>query len=286
MHFTSDWRAVYEMYDVFESARAPLESWVSKQTSLPGYCAVCKRINLFSVGKGQAGWINLRGGLVCNECGLSSRLRSFVEAVLMSIPSAPEAMGLLFERITPLYGVLSQRLPGLTGCEYLGPDYRPGGLFITPNTRQRIGEIEVRHEDMQNLSYVDEELDFIIHSDVLEHVPDPSHGLAECMRVLKSNGVLLFACPIYATPTTRIIACLEDGQVKFKGEPVYHGDPLSEKGVPVFNNFGFDIFDLVKQVGFSEVEIGFTADYAAGYFSDANPWRHALMWHILVRAKK
>ena len=41
----------------------------------------------------------------------------------------------------------------------------------------------------------DETFDLVVHSDTLEHVPDPVRGLAECRRVLKPHGLLILETP-------------------------------------------------------------------------------------------
>jgi SAM-dependent methyltransferase len=213
-------------------------------------------------------------------------MRSFIHGIKLSIAGDLFRSGLIFERVTAMFRIISKMLPDVEGCEYLGEDIQPGSRLVTDSTRRRLGNEPVRHEDMQALSFSDSAMDFVLHSDVLEHVPDPDLGLRECARVLRPGGIMLFACPIYATPCTRKIAELRDGKTTFLGPSVFHGDPLNGRGVPVYNNFGFDLFDRVRKAGFSKVEIGYAHDTVAGYFSDANPYRHALMWHILCRATK
>ena len=36
----------------------------------------------------------------------------------------------------------------------------------------------------------------VVHSDTLEHVPHPAHGLTECRRVLKPGGFCTFTVPM------------------------------------------------------------------------------------------
>ena len=50
--------------------------------------------------------------------------------------------------------------------------------------------------DMQHLPYQDGVFDIVVHSDTLEHVPDPLAGLRECYRVLVPGGYCVFTVPM------------------------------------------------------------------------------------------
>src|SRR4051812_21923616 len=50
--------------------------------------------------------------------------------------------------------------------------------------------------DMQQMPYADASFDLVVHSDTIEHVPDPVLGLAECRRVLRPGGACAFTIPI------------------------------------------------------------------------------------------
>lgn len=287
MYFSENHDQVYALFEAYEPGRKLYEAWISANESIPGYCVVCDRIVSFRNERhGDTGWVNLRAQMKCVGCGMTARMRSFIHGVKISLAGPSFKRGLVFERVTSMFRILAGMLPGIEGCEYLGSELAPGAKLVTESTRHRLGDVPVRHEDMQSLSFPKSSLDYVLHSDVLEHVPDPYQGLRECSRVLRSGGVMLFACPVYAVPDTKKIAELRGGKTEFLGNPVFHGDPLNGAGVPVYNNFGFDIFDRVKEAGFSRVEIGFAHDTVAGYFSDANPFRHALMWHVMCRATK
>jgi ubiquinone/menaquinone biosynthesis C-methylase UbiE len=106
--------------------------------------------------------------------------------------------------------------------------------------------------DMANLAFESDTVDLIIHSDTLEHVPNPERALSECRRVLCGNGKCIFTVPIIVNRTTRSRAGLALS---------YHGRP----GVPaedqvVFTEFGADIWQTVLKAGFCTCEI-FTLEY-------------------------
>ena len=46
--------------------------------------------------------------------------------------------------------------------------------------------------DMTNLSFEPETFDLVLHSDTLEHVPNPIAGLSKCRRVLGKTGRCIF----------------------------------------------------------------------------------------------
>lgn len=52
------------------------------------------------------------------------------------------------------------------------------------------------NQDMSNLTFGDNSFDLVLHSEVLEHVPDFHQAHAESIRVLKSGGELIFTVPI------------------------------------------------------------------------------------------
>jgi len=107
--------------------------------------------------------------------------------------------------------------------------------------------IEYPQFDMQELDIESGSFDLVVHSDTLEHVPNPVRALAECRRVLKDNGKCIFTVPIIVDRMTRSRTGLA---------PSYHG----QSGVPandqlVWSEFGADIWQIVMKAGFSACEI-------------------------------
>jgi len=101
--------------------------------------------------------------------------------------------------------------------------------------------------DMQALPFSDASYDLVVHSDTLEHVPDPALGLRECRRVLVADGALVFTVPTVLGRLTRSRAGLA---------PSYHGaaaaaDPL----MLVHTEFGADLWTMVLSSGFASCEI-------------------------------
>lgn len=100
--------------------------------------------------------------------------------------------------------------------------------------------------DMQALPFVDASFDLVVHSDTLEHVPNPIHALVECRRVLKPDGALCFTVPIIAGRMTRS----RDGLA-----PSYHGKSVEKRAdYLVQTEFGADAWCYPMEAGFSSVE--------------------------------
>jgi ubiquinone/menaquinone biosynthesis C-methylase UbiE len=82
-------------------------------------------------------------------------------------------------------------------------DYPPRQQIVSVDTSEEMlrraerkrsnynGKIELRKEDVQNLSFKDEAFDTVFSSWVFCSVTDPAKGLSEVRRVLKKGGQLL-----------------------------------------------------------------------------------------------
>ena len=89
--------------------------------------------------------------------------------------------------------------------------------------------------------------DFVIHSDTLEHVPEPVKGLAECCRVLRTGGACCFTVPMIVGRLSRTRQGLP---------PSYHGTPGNpEEGNRVWTEYGADTWRQVLSAGFAECRI-------------------------------
>ena len=112
--------------------------------------------------------------------------------------------------------------------------------------------VEYPQFDMQNLDVESESVDLVVHSDTLEHVPNPERGLSECRRVLRNNGKCIFTVPIIVERMTRSRTGLA---------PSYHGQSgvLADDQV-VCTEFGADVWQTVLKAGFCSCEI-FSFEY-------------------------
>ena len=161
------------------------------------------------------------------------------------------------EQVTPIYNWAAATFKQHTiiGSEYLGHEY-PGGTIIKG----------VRHEDVENLSFANRQLDLIVSNDVFEHVPNPAKAFAECVRVMKAGGVMLATIPFHRGNDESVIrARLNSGQLENILPPAFHGNPVSVDGSLVFTDFGWDLLATIKEAGFSDVAVDVYATPECGH---------------------
>lgn len=232
-----------------------------------GFCIPCNKPAQFLIDK-QCGSIdlehgkwspNLRERLVCTLCQLNNRQRLIATLVNQELVNSLSATSKIYfmEQVTPIFTWAKQNCSNceIYGSEYLGYEYTSGQVING-----------VRHEDVTKLSFADNSLDLIISNDVFEHVPDPIQSFKECARILKSGGKLLTTFPFHNTATQSITrADLNNGTIEHHLEPVFHGNPISEKGSLVFTDFGWDVLDMIKNAGFSEVQLEIYFDVLLGH---------------------
>lgn len=101
--------------------------------------------------------------------------------------------------------------------------------------------------DMQAMPYPDSTFDIVVHSDTLEHVPDPLAGMRECYRVLVAGGYCVFTVPMVVGRLTKSRAGLP---------PSFHGsERKTSEDYIVHTEFGSDAWTLAMDAGFSEVQM-------------------------------
>ncbi|HSW36731.1 MAG TPA: methyltransferase domain-containing protein, partial [Candidatus Limnocylindrales bacterium] len=131
----------------------------------------------------------------------------------------------------------------IIGSEYLGKEYVSGAIIK-----------DIRHENVENLSFIDNTLDLIVSNDVFEHVPNPLKAFAECKRVLKSGAVMLTTIPFHSDSDISVTRVeMVNGHLKHILPPAYHGNPVSAAGSLVFTDFAWDILECMHSAGFSDV---------------------------------
>lgn len=189
------------------------------------------------------GGINWRERVVCPITNLNNRLRASIH--LLDIELAPFSDDTIFisEQVTPLYQFLRTRYPNLVGGEFLGFDRVSG----------TVNEHGVRHEDMTDLSFESNSLDYILSFDCFEHFPSFEQAFTECARVLKPGGKMMWSVPFVALNAGNTIrAKISNGIVEHLLPAEYHGDPVNQEGCLCFTHFGWEMLEQVRQGGFRD----------------------------------
>ena len=177
--------------------------------------------------------VDRQQGVVCTKCGNNLRSLALAKAILCAEGSkgnfvrflrSPKAWWLKLLEINPA-GTLTKhlaRMPRRILAEY--PEI-----------------------DIHRLPYRSDRFDLVVHSDTLEHVPDPVRGLRECLRVLKPGGFCCFTIPIVVGRLTRSRAGLPAS---------YHGGQNVTKGdFLVHTEYGSDFWLQVFEAGFVECRL-------------------------------
>jgi SAM-dependent methyltransferase len=237
----------------------------TSEFEVQGYCAVCEREAGFRVDfkYTNTSTPNWRERLLCPHCGLNNRLRLSIHFLRQfgNISSASSIY--MTEQKTGLYRVLKKYYPSLVGSEYL----RDG------TARGAVNAAGLRHEDLTDLSFPPNSLDFIGTFDVLEHVPDYQKAISECARCIRPGGKILITVPFNLnSETTRIRAKIQpDGSIEHLLPPQYHSDPLSTDGALCYQIFGWDLVGLLANAGFSNAAIYFFWSERFGYLGGLQP---------------
>ena len=237
------------------SARVRIEEAAiqdDKEYTLPGYCDPCERtVDLlvdyrYARTDGDRLIPNWRERLVC-PCGLNSRVRASLHTFRRYCKPRPSDPIYMTEQVTPLFRWLSQRYSNLTGSEYLG-------RAIPLGSTRADG---VRNESVTGLSFAAGSFRHLLSFDVFEHVPDYPAALAECARVLRPGGYLLFTVPFLSHAEQTLVRARvgPDGNIDHLEEPEYHGDPMVADGCLCFYHFGWDLLAVCRAAGFASAKV-------------------------------
>jgi len=178
-------------------------------------------------------YIDRQQGTACARCG--ANLRSM--ALALAITRACGYVG-------PLVDWVNTEMAARLAVLELN-----GAGSLTPVLRRLPGHVEAAYPqvDMLAMPFRNGSFDLVLHSDTLEHVPNPVRGLAECRRVLRVGGACCFTVPIVIGRLTRS----RDGL-----PPSYHGAPEARLAdYIVQTEYGADAWRHAMEAGFREVRL-------------------------------
>lgn len=116
---------------------------------------------------------------------------------------------------------------------------------------QKFGLIEDKkyNEDIQNLTFQDQEVDLFLAEDVFEHIFSPECAISELKRCLTKGGMALITVPLEGLPgVTQQCALLNDNNeiINLKS-PRFHGAPAGSGKSLVVWEYGLDFVELVRK---------------------------------------
>lgn len=212
----------------------------------PKYCPVCGgREFLFSevlwpeliadweLLPDEIKYVNRQQGFHCVACKNNLRAMALAEAILVAYGFA---------------GTLAQFVESKTAKTLRVLEINEAG-GLTPILKKLAKHKLVRYPeyDMTNLAFDSASFDLVLHSDTLEHVPNPVAGLAECRRVLTKAGRCIFTIPVIVGRLTRSRAGLKNS---------YHGtSDLEKNDYVVHTEFGADMWKYAIEAGFRSIRI-------------------------------
>lgn len=195
-----------------------------------GYCCVCERKTFFIE---YGDW--LRDDYRCFYCNSIPRNRALIKAIQLF---APEYRDLLIHESSPgnqSSTHLKNKCKHYSDSQYF-PDV-PCGTY----------HHGFRCENLDGLTFPDNSFDLFVTSDVFEHIMNPEKAFSEIARVLKPGGLHIFTMPWYPELAVSRRRAREDehGNLVHLEDPIYHGNPVSQKGSLVTMDWGLDFCDRV-----------------------------------------
>lgn len=238
-----------------------------------GFCVICGGTTtflttlLYSSSDPETGEPipNWREHMTCEHCRLQNRVRATIHLFVQELEPEDHSKIYLTEQMTTTYEYLSARFSKLVGSEYLGAEYPLG---LTSHA--------IRNENLEELTFPDNEFDYVVSLDVLEHVGNLDAALAELLRVLSPGGWLVCTAPTSLSSLQGVTRAeiQNDGSVRHILEPEYHGNPVDpENGSLAMRSFGWDILRDLRQTGFSYPFLFHYWSAKFGYLgSEQNVW--------------
>lgn len=211
----------------------------------PPFCPVCgateflyspvlwsELIAAWQLSSEETNYVNRQQGTHCVSCGNNLRGMALASAIVDAF-GRPQSTLTEFSETAGTIAVLEvNRAANLTS------------VLSNINGHQLV---EYPEFDMEALRIDTGSFDLVLHSDTLEHVPNPVRGLMECRRVLRPGGACVFTIPVIVGRLNRRRESLP---------PSYHGGPgICAVDQIVHTEFGADFWTTVCEAGFRQCTI-------------------------------
>ncbi|WP_269929447.1 methyltransferase domain-containing protein [Aminobacter sp. HY435] len=216
-------------------------------------CAVCGKtefrdqkvlwpelISEWELASHEVEYIDRQQGTCCIGCGAQLRANALAKAIGRVLQTNQTLREIVVDR---RYQEL--RILDLNGC-----------LAVSETLAALPGYVRADYPsvDMMAMHYPDSTFDLVVHSDTLEHIPDPVRALRECLRVVSEAGAVCYTIPIIVERLSRSRAGMPKS---------FHGKVGSDaEDFIVHTEFGSDFWTYPLKAGAHSVEIC-TAEFPA-----------------------
>ncbi|MEO8770337.1 MAG: class I SAM-dependent methyltransferase [Ferruginibacter sp.] len=125
--------------------------------------------------------------------------------------------------------------------------------------------------DLEDIPFDQNSFDYVITTEVFEHIPRPYKAFEEIHRVLKKGGSHIFTVPFKSGYDDEIRATMnEKNEINHLMKPEYHGDPIrNEDGILVFTVFAGEMISKLERMGF-KVTMNKRRNLVYGILGDEN----------------
>jgi hypothetical protein len=210
-----------------------------------GYCIICEKRTLFIE---EASW--LRENYKCLHCRSIPRWRAVIQVLHTMFPDW---------RRKRIY----ESSPGGAASDKLRREcahYVPAHFY--PEIEPGAFKKGIRCENLESLTFSDASFDLVVTQDVLEHVLDPVRAFGEIARVLVPGGSHVFTIPYNPDKPSSTRAVKRDEAIEHLQEPIYHGNPIDNRGSLVVTDWGNDLGEFIlRHAGMQTIQHHFKDRY-------------------------
>ena len=179
-------------------------------------------------------YINLQQGKKCSHCHSNMRSNVLAHALIEALASKSQSLHQLTlneYHLTQEVSILEVNAAGTLG-QYL-------------EKFAKRCQVEYPEYNMHGLDIIAKKFDIVIHSDTLEHVPNPVHALSQCKDILRDGGSLIYTVPVIVGRMSRDRTGLSDSS----------HSKVSRLDYRVATEFGADFWRFPLDAGFSNIQI-------------------------------
>lgn len=233
------------------------------------YCNICGGIHKIKIKSA-----NFREDCICKKCRSNTRKRHIAAIFLEEINSR---FKLFINSLSKIPSDINLKIYNLESDGALHKYLKHTKEYVCSEYFGSYEDIGLKHNgtlnvDLMSTPFKDESFNYILSTEVFEHIPNPYKAFDETYRILKKGGAHIFTVPYYQDnlmDETRAIINAEN-KITYLLEPQYHGDPLRKKeGILVYTIFAKEMISKLEKIGFS-VKIDHKINYTLGIIGANN----------------